>query len=332
MTQRPIRSGGHFGSRLGTLAMATLFGSLLLAGACLAAAPQIKSQAPGYYRIMVGNFEVTALFDGNIALNADQLLLYTSKAHVNKVLAAHFLSSPVPTSVNGFLVNTGKELVLVDTGAGKFFGPTLDKLVPNLKAAGYDPAQVDDILITHMHPDHVGGLVADGQRVFPNATVHAAKADADYWLNEGKMQAAPKDQQGFFKDAMAALTPYIKAGKFKTFTGKTRLMPGIEAIPAPGHTPGHTVYRVRSEGHTLLLWGDIVHVASVQFPDPSIAIKYDTNPKQAVKTRKKVFKEAARSAELIGGAHLAFPGLGHLRKAYRGYTFVPINYLGSVGD
>ena len=326
------RMAGPFAKRTARLVTAALLGCLLLAGTALAAAPRVKSQAPGYYRIRVGSFVVTALFDGNIALPADQLLLNISKARVDKILAEHFLPSPVPTSVNGFLIDTGRRLVLVDTGAGRFLGPSLDKLVRNLAAAGYSPAQVEAICITHMHPDHVGGLVADGQRVFPNATVYANQRDADYWLSAARMKAAPPEKKRYFQEAVAALTPYSRAGKFKTFRGDTELMPGIEAVPAPGHTPGHTMYRVHSEGHSLLLWGDIVHVASVQFANPSIAIKFDTDPREAVATRQKVFREAAESGELIGGAHLAFPGLGHLRKARRGYAFVPINYLGEPGN
>lgn len=333
MVRRPLETTGkHFGERLGRVLTATLIGWLLLMGTALAGAPQLKAQAPGYYRIMVGNFVVTALSDGTVALPVDQLLLYTSKAHVDKILAKHFLSSPLQTSVNGYLINTGKKLVLVDTGAGSLFGPSLGKLVRNLKASGYEPSQVDDIFLTHLHPDHVGGLVADGKRVFPNAIVYASRKDSEYWLNEKNLKAAPKDDKQFFKDAMASLNPYIKIGRFKTFAGDTLLLPGIETIPAPGHTPGHTMYKVHSEGHTLLLWGDIVHVAAVQFANPSIAIKFDTNPKEAVATRKKVFKAVAASGELVGGAHLAFPGLGHLRKAHRGYLYVPVNYLGSIGN
>jgi glyoxylase-like metal-dependent hydrolase (beta-lactamase superfamily II) len=140
----------------------------------LAAAPLAKTMAPGFYRVMLGDFEVTALSDGTVALPVNKLL-NTSPAKADKSLARYHQQSPLETSVTGYLVNTGTKLVLIDTGAAGLFGPTLGKLAANLKAAGYQPEQVDEIYITHMHPDHVGGLMAGDKMAFPNATVRADK-------------------------------------------------------------------------------------------------------------------------------------------------------------
>ena len=134
--------------------------------------------------MMLGDFEITALSDGTVDLKPKELLTRTTPAHVGQMLARSFESEVVPTSVNAFLINTGDKLILVDTGAAKLFGPTLGNLLSNLAAAGYKPEQVDAVLITPC-PDHVGGLTADGKSLFPNATVHADKADADYWLQPG---------------------------------------------------------------------------------------------------------------------------------------------------
>ncbi|WP_207389295.1 MBL fold metallo-hydrolase [Marinobacter halodurans] len=300
--------------------------TLLGAGTAQADAPMVKTQAPGYYRNMLGDFEITALSDGTVQLPVDKLLLNTSEDHVREVLHEHFLSAPLETSVNGYLINTGDKLVLVDTGAGSLFGPTLGKLESNLEAAGYAPDDVDEIYITHMHPDHVGGLVANGKAVFPNATVRASQAGADYWLSQDQMDAAPEDQKDFFKEAMASLNPYVESRHFKPFTGKTDLVAGIEAIPAHGHTPGHSIYRVESEGQSLVLMGDLIHVGSVQFAEPSIAIQFDSNPEQAVDAREKAFDNAVESRTLVGSAHLSFPGMGHLKDAGDGYRFIPVNY------
>lgn len=310
---------------------AAMVGGALLSSSVHAEAPMVKTQAPGYYRTMLGDFEVTALSDGAVPLPVDKLLLNTSADHVKEVLAHNFLSAPLPTSVNGYLVNTGSKLVLVDTGAGSLFGPTLGKLTENLEASGYEPADVDEIYITHMHPDHVGGLVADGKVVFPNATVRANQKDADYWLDEKNMEAAPEDKKGFFKGAMASLNPYVESGHFKAFDGKTELVAGITAMPAPGHTPGHSIYQVDSGGHEMMLWGDLIHVASVQFPEPSVAIAFDSDSEQAVKARMQAFDNAVESGDLVGSAHLSFPGMGHLRKADEGYNFIPVNYT-AVGQ
>lgn len=291
-----------------------------------AAAPMVKTQAPGYYRTFVGDYEVTALSDGTVNLPMDKLLKGLDKKTIDKALAYHYLSSPVETSVNGFLINTGSKLILIDTGAGVFFGPTLGKLVANLKAAGYQPDQVDEIYITHMHPDHVGGLVSNGQRVFPNAVVRAEQADADYWLSADNMAKAPADSKPFFQGAMASLKPYIDAGKFQPFNGNADLAPGIRAEITHGHTPGHCVYEIESKGQKMLVMGDLIHVGAVQFDRPKVAIDFDSDSKTAVTERLKEFDDIVKSGEIAAAAHLSFPGLGHMQKRGSGYEWIPLNY------
>ena len=307
--------------------LAAIAGAAFLLGSAHATAPQVKTQ-PGYYRMMLGDFEVTALSDGTVALPVDKLLTNTSPAQVGKGLASSFLKAPVETSVNGYLINTGTKLVLVDTGAAGLFGPTLGNLLASLKAAGYQPEQVDEIYITHMHPDHVGGLMAGDKPVFPNAVVRADQHDADFWLSAANLEKAPADAKGFFQGAQASLNPYVAAGKFKPFNGSTELVPGIKAVAAPGHTPGHSIYVVESKGQKLVLWGDLMHVAAVQFAHPSVTIQFDTDSKAAAVQRKKAYAEAAKQGYLVGSAHLSFPGLGHLRTEGKGYEFVPVNYSG----
>ena len=309
--------------------MAALAGSLLMLSfspMAQAAAPQVKTQAPGFYRMMLGDFEVTALFDGTLDLEPKKLLTNTTQAQVGKLLDRGFEKDAVPTSVNGYLINTGSKLVLVDTGAGGLFGPTLGNLQANLKAAGYQPEQVDDVLITHMHGDHVGGLVQDGKLVFPNATIHAGQEDADFWLNKANLEKASAEMKGFFQGAMASLNPYVEAGKFKGMKGGTELAPGIKAVPAHGHTPGHNIYVVESKGQKLVLWGDLMHVAAVQFAQPQVTISFDVDSKPAAVERKKAYADAAKGRYLVGSAHLPFPGLGHVRAEGKGYVWVPVDY------
>jgi glyoxylase-like metal-dependent hydrolase (beta-lactamase superfamily II) len=291
-----------------------------------AAAPMVKTQAPGFYRLMVGDFEVTALSDGTVNLPVDQLLTHTTAAHVKEALARNFQSAPVETSVNAYLVNTGAKLVLIDTGAAGLFGPTLGNLVANLKASGYQPEQVDEVYITHMHADHVGGLMAGDKLVFPNAVVRADKRDADFWLSAENLEKAPADAKGFFQGAQASLNPYVKAGHFSPFEGNTSLVPGIKAQSAYGHTPGHTVYVVESKGQKLMLWGDLMHVAAVQFAEPAVTIQFDTDSKSAAVQRKQAYAEAAKGGYWVAAAHLPFPGVGHLRAAGAGYVFLPLPY------
>ena len=295
-------------------------------GTANAAAPMVKTSAPGYYRMMLGDFEVTALSDGTVNLPVDKLLTNTTPAKVKKALAKAYQSTPLETSVNGYLINTGSKLVLVDTGAAKLFGPTLGDLAANLKAAGYQPEQVDEVYITHMHPDHVGGLMDGDKLAFPNATIRADKRDADFWLSQANLDKAPADAKGFFQGAMASLNPYVKANRFSAFDGNTDLVAGIKAVASHGHTAGHSTYVVESKGQKLVLWGDLILVAAVQFDEPSVTIAFDSESKAAAVQRKAAYADAAKAGYIVGAAHLAFPGLGRVRANGKAYTWVPLNY------
>ena len=307
-------------------AFAVLACGLLLLGTAHAGAPMVKTQAPGYYRFMLGDFEVTALFDGTVDLHPTKLLTNTTPANVTKLLARSFEKEPLPLSVNAYLINTGSKLVLVDTGAGSLLGPGLGAVAGNLKAAGYQPEQVDEICLTHMHIDHIGGLVSDGIPVFPNALVRADQREADFWLSQANMDKAPANMKEFFKAAVTAMNPYVSANKFKPFDGDTEIVPGIKAVMTRGHTAGHGIFVVESQGQKLALWGDLMHVAAVQFPQPRVTITFDSDPKAAAVQRKKAFADAAKKGYIVGAAHLPFPGLGHLRAEGTGYVFVPLDY------
>lgn len=303
--------------------VATVLG--FTASQAFAAAPMAGTPAPGYYRFMLGNFEVTALSDGTVDLPVDQLLHEPAEKTVAALHAA-FQKAPLQVSDNAYLVNTGKRLVLVDTGAGDLFGPTLGKLMSNLKASGYQPEQVDDIFLTHMHPDHVGGLVENHVIQFPNAVVHADRLEAAYWLSQKNLDSALNASKGFFQGAMASVEPYVQAGKFRPFDGSVELVPGVRSYPSFGHTVGHTSYMIESAGKKLLLLGDLIHVPAVQLDHPNVAIAFDTDPGEAAASRIKVFNQAARESTLVAGAHLPFPGLGHLRATGKAYQWVPVDY------
>ena len=311
--------------RIPAASLAIAIAAILGQAPAFAAAPLAKTQAPGYFRIMLGDFEVTALNDGTVDLPVDKLL-HDKPAKTNQALSKSFLKAPLETSVNGYLVNTGSKLVLIDTGAAGLFGPTLGKLVANLKASGYQPEQVDEIYITHLHPDHVGGAAAAGKAAFGNAVLRADKHDTDFWLSKVNLEKAPADKKGMFQGAMASVSPYSDAGKLNPFEGDTELVPGIKAVTRYGHTPGHTTYVVESKGQKLVLLGDLLHVQAVQFDDPSVTIDFDSDSKAALAQRKAVFAEAAKQGYMVGAAHLQFPGLGHIRSQGKGYQFVPVNY------
>lgn len=307
------------------LAVAGLF--LLGSSLAMAEAPQQKTQVPGYYRLMLGQFEVTALYDGAIDLD-EKLLKNIDKRDIQRLLAREFLKGPkVQTAVNAYLVNTGKQLILVDAGAAKLFGPGLGNIVDNLKAAGYTPEQVDTVLVTHLHGDHINGLVTpEGLRVFVNAEVWSAKADNDFWLSEAIAAQAPKDFQPFFKMSRDAAAPYLAAGKWKTFDSDRELLAGVSSVDTHGHTPGHASYLFQSGDQRLMILGDLVHNHAVQFARPEVAFEFDNDPKQAVIARKRIWALAAKEKLMIAGMHLPFPGVGHVRKEAKGYAWVPAEF------
>ena len=301
--------------------------SLLPIAPAFAEAPAVKTQVPGYYRLNVGDFEITALYDGYVDLDA-KLLTNASQAEVQRLLARLFIAGEkVQTAVNTYLINAGGKLILVDTGAAKVFGPTLGFVTEHIRAAGYKPEQVDLVLLTHLHPDHVAGLLdADGKLLFPNAEIRVNQTESDYWLSEDNAAKAPKERQGMFAIARKAATPYQAAGKWKPFSGDAELAPGVKPVPAIGHTPGHSAYLVESKGQRLLILGDSVHSYAVQFARPEVALEFDSDKKQAVATRKKLFSWAAKEKLAVAGMHLPFPGLGHIRADGKAFGWVPVEY------
>ncbi|TFW26290.1 MBL fold metallo-hydrolase [Duganella callida] len=299
--------------------------ALLASSSAYAAAPLSTIATPGYARIMLGDFEVTPLSDGTADLPMVDLL-HNDKAATQAALTKAHLSTPTTTSINAFLINTGSKLILIDTGSGALFGPTLGKLTQNLKASGYQPEQIDDIFITHLHPDHVGGLMDQNKMVFPNAVVHVNQRDADYWLSEAQMKSAPASVTAFFQGAMASLPPYVKAGKLQPFNANGQIIPGVSALTSFGHTPGHTSYVVESKGKRLVVLGDLIHVASVQLDAPQVTIGFDSDGAAAAASRAKVFAQVAKENDLVAAAHLQFPGIGYLGAKGKGWTWTPANY------
>jgi len=291
----------------------------------LAAAPQHHDQVSGFYRMKVGDFEVAALYDG--AAVFDPHWLTAKKVTMDRVeRALHENAHLLDVGDTGFAVNTGKQLILVDAGAGTWYGGgTLGRLVDSLHSAGYAPEQVERVLVTHMHSDHIGGLTTqDGKRVFPNADVFVSKAESDFWLSPEIAAKAPRDVQPFFQAAQGIAAPYIKAGKWHTFSGSEAIVDGVQLVSLHGHTPGHTGYEFSSKGQKILFWGDTVHAQIVQLRHPDITVVFDNDHAAAAATRNQLLPTLAREGVMIAGPHMPFPGMGRLRKEANGYVWAPV--------
>ncbi|GIZ50444.1 MBL fold metallo-hydrolase [Noviherbaspirillum aridicola] len=289
--------------------------------------PQQARTTPGYFRTMLGQFEVTVLSDGTVTIPLRSILTHAHEKTIDGLLRRAWIDpARSETSVNAFLIHTGGRLALIDAGAGKLFGPDAGRLVHSLRASGYRPEDVTDVMLTHIHGDHSGGLTVDGKAVFPNALVHVRREEAEFWLDAVNKPKTAARHAHAFDQAGRDLAPYLAAGRVRMFDADGELVPGIRALAAPGHTPGHTLYEIESEGRKLVLWGDLIHAKDAQFPSPGIAILYDVNEQAAAGRRRAVMAEAAARGHLVGAAHISFPGIGRVRAEGKGYQWVPLNY------
>lgn len=302
---------------------------------------ETNRQVPGYYRFQAGDFEVTALNDG-IGIIPFQLFTDTSENHRDQDMLKALTGSDyapmhqedqVIVPINVYLIQTRDHLILVDAGKGSAEGMIfLDKqgqLLRNLEASGFRAEDVDIILMTHLHSDHVGGVSEKGKKNFPNATIYMAETEKTCYLDT-PIDDVPKAMQDFFTYPRQALAPYLSEGKIRTFQEEEELFPGIRAIPIKGHTPGHTGFLISSKGMDFLIWGDLAHVKSVQLPEPDISLIIDYDPKEAANTRKTRLPEFVQQRLLVAGIHMPFPGVGHIAKDGDGYRWVPIEYMNKI--
>jgi len=294
---------------------------------------------PGFYRMMLGDFEITALNDGVVAYPISRVLPTATADQIKSGLLENGLTDPVGLSYNAFLINTGSKLVLIDTGTGgklddepEFHGA--GRLMANLRAAGYRPDEIDEIYITHQGQDHIGGLTIGRERAFPNALIRVPKSEKNMLIFLDSAKAAAllaqahnvEHAKAWLQFTRDLFDPYIRAGKFQTFDEDVTLTPGFRALGTHGHTLGHTSYVVESQGQTLIVMGDLVLMGALQFSDPSLGSAFDADPKAAAEQRLRVFKMAVDTNSWVAGGHLSFPGIGHVRFKENRYVWSPVNY------
>ncbi|GHV76163.1 hypothetical protein AGMMS49942_09840 [Spirochaetia bacterium] len=250
----------------------------------------------------VGRIEVHMLVENQGPGNTS-ILINPDRAALDRYIPGGTYTS----EVNTFLVKTPDRIILVDTGFGR-------ALFDSMKTLGVEPAQVDAVLLTHLHGDHIGGLERDDKALFPKAKVYLAQQEKDYWIKPGTGNSAAK-----------ALAPY--GSRVETFrpgelgAAIADLLPGIKAIAAFGHTPGHTVFMLESDGKRLLIWGDLMHAELIQFPVPDQSVSYDTDPLAAAAIRRRILAYVAQNNIPVAGMHLVYPAIGTVTAAGNGYRF-----------
>ena len=286
----------------------------------------ITAQISGVQHFNVGDITVSALSDGYLVFDPS-LFPSVGKEEMEAALKQAFMDGKgqFRGAVNAYVARFSDRTVLIDSGAGTVFGPTLGMLGSQLTAAGIAPADIDVLAVTHLHPDHIGGVVgADGRPVFPNATMLLHEAEISFWRDDAIRGQAPDEFKPFFDLARKVLDAY--QSKTNPFAKDGEVLPGVQAMHLPGHTPGHTGFNLVSGNQNLLVWGDIVHAPALQFGHPEWSIAFDVDPDMARATRAKIFDQASADRLRVAGMHLLFPGVGHVVKEASAYDFVPAQW------
>ncbi len=241
------------------------------------------------------------------------------------VLQQYIPQGPYPSTMSAFLIQIKGKNILVDAGLSE------NVIIERLKALGVQPENVHVVLLTHLHGDHIGAMLHAGKVAFPKATVFVAEQEAAFWRNDTIMNSVPEEVKPYFvaaRKVLDAYTPALHTFSPATFAeGPKNVVPGIKAVAAFGHTPGHTMYLLESDGKQFLIWGDLVHALSVQMPHPEAFLVFDTDGPAAVVSRKTVLDYVATNNIPVGGMHLPLPGFGTIAKQGQGFAFTPLPAL-----
>ena len=297
-----------------------------LAGtSAFASAPKAITQAPGIYRMKLGDYQVTALYDGVWRVPIDDAFVRNApRSAVNTALGAAFLPPNVlQVTFTVLLVNTGSRLILIDTGTAGQVANTAGFMMAHLAAAGIEAGAIDTILISHFHPDHIDGLkTKDGEKVFANAEVFVPEPEWAYWMDDTEMNKAPDRIKVYFRNARRIFSDIAK--NVRHFKPGAEVAPGIVSMPAFGHTPGHTAFAVASGNRSLLVMGDAVRNPYLFARHPEWQPAFDMDGPLAVATRKRMLDRAAADRMLVEAYHFPFPACGHIARSGKGYDFVPL--------
>jgi glyoxylase-like metal-dependent hydrolase (beta-lactamase superfamily II) len=311
-------------SRRSLLALgAGLTASTMLGGKALARAPKLGTQSPYFHRFVLGGAEVTVVSDGPLPLGPPKgTFVGASDDEIRKMLTDNFLSPDnIVLEQNSPIVNMGDKLVLFDTGMGtaKAFGPTTGRQQKSMMEAGIKPEDIDAVVFTHAHIDHIGGVVDDKDKVlFPNAQFYIAQSDFDFWTDEGKLGGSLKD---FILHARKNLMPVKDRLVF--FKDGQEFLPGIQALAAPGHTVGHHIFMISSEGKSFAFLGDLTHHQILLMEKPRMQFSYDTDPNQAADSRVRMLDMLAANKVPVLSYHYPWPGYGHVVKTGEGFHYIP---------
>lgn len=297
-----------------------------------AATPIAGQQAPGFYRLKLGAYEVTILHDGQRSFPMpDSFVTNVGKDEALAAAAAAFMPhGKVTVPFNPTLINTGSKLVLIDTGNGPSPDGAVGQLFANLAAAGVDPRDIDLVVLSHLHPDHTNGLrAADGSIAFPKAEIIAPGIEWAFWMSDANMaQATDAVTRNYFANTRKVLGGL--GGRIGRYEWGEEVAPGITAIATPGHTPGHTSFVVASGASHMLIQSDVTNIPELFLRNPDWHVMYDHDADQATATRHKFYDMAASQRMLVAGYHFAFPSAGYVERSGTGYRLVPVAWSSAI--
>lgn len=301
------------------------------ASAQTAAAPA-PAQAPGFYRFRVGSFIATTVWDGfatrqnpgtGWVVNADQAAV--EGALRDAMLSTTRLDNPFIVT----FLETPAGLTMFDSGTGGQLAQTAGRMRENLAAAGIDPARVTRILISHFHGDHITGLTtAENATVFPNAQVFVPEMEAAFWGDTSNESRAPQAQRGTFANTARRFGPY--QGKVERFAAGAEILPGVRAVAAYGHTPGHTVFHVADGADQLFVTADTSARPEVFLRNPGWASIFDMDGAAATASRIAIFGRIAAERARMTAYHFPFPANGYVQRMGEGFRFIPADWSNAV--
>jgi glyoxylase-like metal-dependent hydrolase (beta-lactamase superfamily II) len=317
----------------GTALAAAPTGSQVLAqtsAAAPAAQGASSQQAPGFYRYKVGDIEVTAIHDGFARRPLEGFIRNAELAQVQQAAQEAFLPNDVlPITFTTLVLQNNGRLTLIDTGNGDMGAPTSGHWMRNFRAAGFDPARVDTVVISHFHGDHINGLrLKDGTAVFPKAEVMVPAAEWDFWMDDARMNQAPEGMKAAFQGARRVFGPIAK--DVKRYEAGKEVVTGLTSVAAPGHTPGHTAFMLSSGAGKLMVMSDITNHPALFVRNPDWSVVFDMDADQARATRRKMLDMAAAERAQVAFYHAPFPATGHIAKDGNGFRFVPIQWNPAV--
>jgi glyoxylase-like metal-dependent hydrolase (beta-lactamase superfamily II) len=280
----------------------------------------------GFRRMKLGNMELIALNDGAVRRPlGEEFVRNVPLEQVRSLLSSQNLPTDfVEIPFTAFLVVSGSQRVLFDTGFNDNGGATTGRLVANLAAAGFKPEDVTQVVISHFHGDHINGVRNKaGALVFARARLHVPAPEWTFWMDDARMAAAPQAMQGAFQGVRRVFNG-VPAEQINRFDPGAELLPGIQSVAAYGHTPGHTLFTVKSEGQGFAYLADLTNIPSLFARSPDWAVQFDMDAEMARQTRRRMFDVVVREKLIAGGFHFPFPAFGTIEPMGSGYQFRPV--------